>query len=447
MSETEHKDFFISYNKADRRWAEWIAWHLEGAGYMTVIQAWDFRPGGNFVVQMQEAATQAERTIAVLSPDYLTSSFTQPEWAAAFAQDPTGKKGRLVPVRVRECQPEGLLPQIVYVDLVGRDEAEAKETLLSGIKRTRAKPSVKPAFPGREEAEEGAEAPTFPGALPDVWNVLHNRNPNFTGREGVLEDLHKALRSGQAAALRQTLAGLGGVGKTQLATEYAYRYHTDYEVVWWVRAEEPTTLAGDYALLARELDLPEKDAPDQEVVVQAVRRCLARRGKWLLVFDNASSKRDVHAYLPQGEGGHVVITSRDADWGGVASPLTVRTWEREESVAFLLKRLGRGEAEAAAGALAETLGDLPLALAQAAAYVQASGLSLGAYLALFETRRRELWDEEEPPLSYPDTVGTTWSGSSAFNRGAVNQVAIGNSTVRTRSICGRSARPPALAYA
>ena len=96
-------DFFISYNRADAAWAEWIAWQLEAADYTTVIQAWDFRPGGNFALQMQKAAAQAERTIAVLSPDFLASSFTQPEWAAAFAQDPTGAKGLLLPVRVREC--------------------------------------------------------------------------------------------------------------------------------------------------------------------------------------------------------------------------------------------------------------------------------------------------------------------------------------------------------
>ena len=72
-------DFFISYNSADRPWAEWIAWQLEDAGYTTVLQAWDFRPGCNFIVAMQQAASEAERSIAVLSPDYLTARFTQPE--------------------------------------------------------------------------------------------------------------------------------------------------------------------------------------------------------------------------------------------------------------------------------------------------------------------------------------------------------------------------------
>jgi hypothetical protein len=101
-------DFFISYTGVDRRWAEWIAWILEEAGYSTCLQAWDFRPGGNFVVEMH-TGVQAERTIAVLSPDYLDSRFGTAEWAAVFADDPIGEKGKLVPVRVRACDPTGLL--------------------------------------------------------------------------------------------------------------------------------------------------------------------------------------------------------------------------------------------------------------------------------------------------------------------------------------------------
>src|SRR5262245_38848606 len=105
-------DFFISYNKADREWAAWIAWHLEEAGYTTIIQAWDFRPGSNFVLEMQRAATEADRVVAVLSPNYLNSRFTQPEWAAAFAQDPTGVKCSGLPVSAEESKLQGLHPQI-----------------------------------------------------------------------------------------------------------------------------------------------------------------------------------------------------------------------------------------------------------------------------------------------------------------------------------------------
>ena len=101
------KDFFISYNKADATWAEWIAWVLEEHGYTVTIQAWDFRPGGNFVLDMQRAAQDCDRTIAVLSEDYLNALYTQPEWAAAFKQDPTSRDRKLLPIRVAPCQPTG----------------------------------------------------------------------------------------------------------------------------------------------------------------------------------------------------------------------------------------------------------------------------------------------------------------------------------------------------
>jgi hypothetical protein len=155
-------DFFISYTHADRCWAEWIAWQLEEAGFSTVIQAWDFRPGGNFVIEMQRAA-QAKRTIAVLSPEYLAAAYTQPEWAAAFAQDPQGLHGTLLPVRVRHCIMPSLLRTLVYIDLVGLDEAAAKDTLLAGMERDRAKPAVAPGFPGTTATGQAAlSAPLYP---------------------------------------------------------------------------------------------------------------------------------------------------------------------------------------------------------------------------------------------------------------------------------------------
>ena len=155
---TGPKDFFVSYTKADLHWAEWIAWQLEQAGFSTVIQAWDFRPGSNFMIDMQRAAEDAARTIAVLSPDYLESAYAQQEWASALAADPTGKSGKLLPVRVRECQPKGLLTQVVYVDLVGLSDLAASNTLLSGVNRGRAKPGAPPQFPSAS-----AQSPNFPG--------------------------------------------------------------------------------------------------------------------------------------------------------------------------------------------------------------------------------------------------------------------------------------------
>ncbi len=153
--------FFVSYNSVDRTWAEWIAWQLEEAGYSTVLQAWDFTPGSNFVVEMDRASKLAQRTIAVLSPDYLAATYPQPEWGAAFAEDPQGLKRKLIPVRVTECKPEGLLAQIVHIDLVGLDADAARVQLLEGV-RERAKPLEAPPFPGAAPHAD-SYAPSFPG--------------------------------------------------------------------------------------------------------------------------------------------------------------------------------------------------------------------------------------------------------------------------------------------
>jgi TIR domain len=141
-------DFFVSYTSADRDWAEWIAYVLEEDGFQVVIQAWDFRPGANFVLEMQKAASEAERTIMVLSSDYLQSQFASPEWAAAFAQDPQGLARKLVPIMVRPCNPPGLLAPIVHINLSDADEDTARRLLLDGVNAKRSKPSRRPSFPG-----------------------------------------------------------------------------------------------------------------------------------------------------------------------------------------------------------------------------------------------------------------------------------------------------------
>lgn len=150
------KDFFVSYTKCDRTWAEWIAWVLEENGHSVIIQAWDFRPGGNFILDMQRAAAEAERTIIVLSEAYLKAMYTQTEWAAAFTQDPTSTRRQLLPIRVAPCEPSGMLAAIVYVDLVGKTETEAEQLLLKALQE-RAKPSRRPSFP--QTASAPAQAP------------------------------------------------------------------------------------------------------------------------------------------------------------------------------------------------------------------------------------------------------------------------------------------------
>lgn len=407
MRQVAPKDFFISYNQADRLWAEWIAWQIEEDGYSTILQAWDFRPGSNFIFEMNRAATEAKRTIAVLSPEYLSAQYTQLEWASALAQDPTGERGALLPVRVRKCDVVGLFAQIIYVDLVDIDERDAKSRLLAEVHRARTKPLITPEYPSIHQSVTAP--PRFPSSLPPIWNAP-NRNLNFTGRDEILSNLHDQLKQDRYSAVTQAISGLGGIGKTQIAIEYAYRFSRDYDLVWWMRAEEPAMLSADYARLAWKLRLPEKDAADQIVAIEAVRSWLGHSKGWLLIFDNAVDQSDLRSYLPQGGAGHVLITSRNQNWRGTAKPLSVSVLNRQEAVAFIAKRTGLKQ-ESFASALAEALGDLPLALEQAGAYIEAIGISLSEYLELFLQHKSELLRRGKPSTDYPATVATTWEMS------------------------------------
>jgi hypothetical protein len=182
------KDFFISYTHTDQHWAEWIAWCLEQAGYRVVIQAWDFRPGANFVYEMDQALKRARRMISVLSPAYLLSEYAFAEWAEMFRRDPQGRGQLLVPVQIQPCKVVGLLGPIVHINLVGVSEQDARERLLAGVQQDRSHPT-------------SVIYPDFPGALPALWNVPYRRNPLFTGRKDLLEQLEHTLHSGQVTAL------------------------------------------------------------------------------------------------------------------------------------------------------------------------------------------------------------------------------------------------------
>jgi hypothetical protein len=172
------KDFFISYNGQDRKWAEWIAWELEEEGFSVVIQAWDFV--GNWVIQMDRAMRETRGTIAVLSPNFTQALYTQPEWGNAFRLDPTGKSDLLIPVRIAPVEPEGILAMIVYVDFVGRDEEECAELLLRRVRGERGKPAVAPAFPGGPGEAPARrtipQKPPFPAAQEDVDRLRRARD-------------------------------------------------------------------------------------------------------------------------------------------------------------------------------------------------------------------------------------------------------------------------------
>jgi hypothetical protein len=398
-------EFFISYTAADRAWAEWIAWQLEAAGSTTVLQAWDFQPGDDFVHQMQQAVQQADRTIAVVSSAYFGSRFGEAEWRVAFGRDPTGESGVLVPVRVEDCDPPGLLSTRVYVDLVGVDEVTARERLLTGLRggERPGRPTTAPVFPGLAATEAAGlrPAPAFPGLGPAISN-LAPRNPNFTGRTELLDALARSLAAGTTAVV--AAHGLGGIGKSQLALEYCYEHAGDYQLVWWVTAESPPVAVTGVAALGPRLGLA--PAMEQSEQVAAVLDELGRREGWLLVYDNVEQPKDLDGLLPTSGQGQVLVTSRNPVWGRLATPLRVDVLAQEEAEAFLLRRSGDTD-QVAAAALAEELGGLPLALEQAAAYCEQTSLGLADYLDRYRRAYARLLAKSSPG-DYPATVATTW---------------------------------------
>ncbi|MBM3330913.1 tetratricopeptide repeat protein [candidate division WOR-3 bacterium] len=240
-----------------------------------------------------------------------------------------------------------------------------------------------------------------------VWNVPFARNRNFTGRLALLRRLREELMSPQAIALAPTVAlhGLGGVGKTMLAVEYCYRHSTDYQVIWWLRAEDTATLCSDYALLSSQLKL--RQAQSQDDAICEVRNWLDTHSGWLLVLDDAPKPSLITWLLPQLGKGHIIITSRYSDWAGCARAMLVDVMELPDAAEFLLtgtKDKDRSTVEA----LAQTLGCLPLALAQARAYISATGMSFRDYQQLFIERQPEMMGLGKPE-DYRSTIAATWN--------------------------------------
>ena len=251
--------------------------------------------------------------------------------------------------------------------------------------------------------------PRRTSGVPTIWGGVPQRIKNFTGRDGVLTWLRDTVSSQITVVLPHALQGMGGVGKTALAIEYAHRYRSEYDLVWWIPADQPALVRASLAGLASRLMLPSAIGKGIEGAAAAALEAL-RLGdpydRWLLIFDNADQPDELNDIIPRGPG-DVLITSRNPRWEVAATKLEVDVFARAESIEFLKKRIPNGLSDSEANALAQELGDLPLALEQAGACQAETGMAVDTYLRLLKEEVAKILGMGKP-LEYPLSMTATW---------------------------------------
>jgi tetratricopeptide (TPR) repeat protein len=363
----ERFDFFLSRRGSVAAVAQEVADVLAAADYKVFVQDYDIPLGASFVEAMDNAIKNARGLIILFSGDYERSPYTRKEFTSFEAERLQDERDRhIVVLRCEDAPLRGLLADVVYQDLVGvADPEERKRRILAAAERR-----------SSAERPQRRSGRTFVG--------VPTRIAGFTGRAGELDRLDAILTQKRPAALTQVgraaVQGMGGVGKSALAVEYANRFRNLYDGVWWCPAETRAGLMTSLAVLAKELGAAAAEEADAEKAAQAALRGLAEQGDiWLLVYDNVASPDAIADLLPAA-GARLLITSRFSDWSEWAKEIPLDVLPLAEATAYLIDRAGRSD-EAGARALAEALGRLPLALDHAAATCKRTGMSFAAYAA------------------------------------------------------------------
>lgn len=407
---------FYSYAHEDETLRKKLEKHLALLHRQGYISSWHDRsisPGSNWEQEISIHLNTAQIILLLVSSNFLASDFCYSvEMKRALERHESGE-ALVIPIILRPCDWKSAifsklqaLPTDAKPITKWQDRDDAFLDVAEGIRK-----AVK-------ELNLAHKATLKP--LKQIWNVPFNRNPYFTGREDLLNHLHSLLGTDKTATPVQAISGLGGIGKTQIAMEYAYRHRDAYCAILWIRATRNTFLS-DFAMLAEPLDLPEKDEQNQNMAVTAVKQWLRTHDGWLLILDDVEDLSMVREFLPTGGTGHMLLTTRAYATGAVATPVEIEKMNLEESTQLLLRRARIittdvtldqvAEPERSkAKTIVEIMDGLPLALDQTGAYIEETGCGLSRYLDLYQEHSTELL-KRRSALSpeYPHTVATTWS--------------------------------------
>jgi tetratricopeptide (TPR) repeat protein len=356
-------DFFLSRRGSVAAIAREVTDVLTEKGYRVFVQDYDIRFGESLIEKMHEGVSNSRDLVILFTHDYLQSPYTRKEFTSFEAQRLRSLEERhIVVLRCDDAPMVGLLSDNVYQDLGGIDDPEERKRRIIAAAERQSQAAPPPSRP-------------FIGVPPRI--------ASFTGRADELDRLDAILMQDKPAAVTQAsvgraaVQGMGGVGKTSLAIEYAHRFRGLYASVCWCPAETRTGLLSALANLAVILGAATAEEADVEKAAKsALRRLAEQRATWLLVYDNVPAPDHIADLLPSA-GARVLITSRFSDWSELADEVALDVLPLEEAVALLRTRVGRGYP--GAQTLAEALGCLPLALDHAAAYCKRTQMRFADY--------------------------------------------------------------------
>jgi hypothetical protein len=344
---------FVSYTSSDRDWAFWMAQELETLGHTPHVHEWEISAGGNIAAWMEERQNKADHTLCIVSKAYFERPYSSWERQAAQWAAASGRSNFKLPVFVEDCEATTLLAPFKRCDLYGVSEEEARARLTRYLTPA-AKPTAPARFPGHVSASKTPSTPEKQFAFPGRERDTSLRQPRnlpfaslgslFVGREKALYDLRAALVADKGAAVTgRAVHGLGGVGKTRLAIEYASAHEKDYSALLFVRADDAATLNTSLAALvgASLLDLPEKEAREDAAKIEAALHWLEDHPTWLMILDNVDDEKAVAAVsqlMARLKGGHVIVTARAANFPASLQTPELDVLDEDAATTFLLDR-------------------------------------------------------------------------------------------------------------
>jgi|SRR5450755_3774146 tetratricopeptide (TPR) repeat protein len=450
---TQPIEIFYSYAHADEKLRDELNKHLYNLKRQGFIVDWydrDISAGTEWKHQIDSHLNTAQIILLLISPDFLASEYCYSiEMTRALERHEAGD-ARVIPIMLKSVDWHGapfkklqMLPKNAKAVTSWRNRSDAFVDIAKGIREVakELKPAASSNASSPDKSQQETPLPpvdvSFTMSIEEeqqnanhdpIWYVPYKRNQFFTSREEILQDLRATFMKSKPsdATTIRVLSGLGGIGKTQVAIEYAYRHREDYHTVFWVRADSLETLFADFVYFADLLQLPGRQRQEQKYTLNAVKYWLETNTSWLLILDNVEDLRMVHEYLPSTPRGHILLTTRTQVAGGIATRQEIEKMEPEEGALLLLRRaslIAPGESLATVPqtermhpiAIANLLDGLPLAIDQAAAYIEETGATLSSFIEIYDKRRAKLLNERggvQP--DHPEPVSTTWS--LAFER-------------------------------